>query len=110
MPEWSDETLDMFDPEGAQRAKDEAIDRVEQNADQRWLHNARIAILNLARSGGTFTTDDLWATLRQPHEPRAMGAAIRAAVRDGIIHPTGDYRPSRRVACHGRPLRVWRGT
>lgn len=59
-----------------------------------------------------FTTDEVWAHLGDAGqaitEPRAMGVAMRAAGKAGLIHPTPTYRPSARPACHARPVRVWR--
>lgn len=42
------------------------------------------------------------------HEPRALGALMREAARAGDIEATDAWALSERVACHRRPLRVWR--
>lgn len=93
--------------------RDEAIDRVERNADQEFLDSARLAIIQVARELSAFTTDDIWWNLRlrnvpAPGDPRAMGAAIRRAIREAIIRPAAEFpRRSVRTTCHSRPLRVW---
>jgi hypothetical protein len=95
----------------ATKAADEAIERVKRNADPLWLCKAQEAIY-LLMTEGPFTTDDVWAVLKDwyvkpPHEPRAMGAAMRMAQHDGWIVATGNYKKSERVECHGRPVMVW---
>lgn len=96
----------------AQRAGDEAVARVERHATGEWKVAARAAVLAVAAHRDAFTTDDVWALLEranmQPREPRALGPIMRRAVREGVCVATDIYRESTRVACHGRPLRVWR--
>jgi hypothetical protein len=43
-----------------------------------------------------------------PHEPRALGALMREAARNGLIEATDRVRPSERPQCHMNPKRVWR--
>ncbi len=94
---------------GAIAAKNAAIDAVERAADGEWLAKAAQVILAVAKSRATFTTDHLWAAgLESPREPRALGAAVRASSRVGLIEPTGEYVQSGRKDCHRRPVRVWR--
>lgn len=81
----------------------------ENNDPSEWARLAEEQIRRLARSGVEFTTDDLWRVLPKPPEPRAIGGALRAASRKGIIGPTSKYKPSERTTCHGRPVRVWKG-
>ena len=97
----------------AERAKIIAIDRVEAGADDSWLAAAHLVVKTLAKVEDYFTTDLVWERLEflgveQPQEPRAMGAVIRRAVREGLIEATGRYEPSGRVDCHARPCMVWR--
>lgn len=93
----------------AEAATNEAVRRVAANADPAWMTEARSTIRAMAFQRRYFTTDDLWsAGLRQPHEPRALGAVMREAARAGICEPTDRYQRSNRPACHTRPLRVWR--
>jgi hypothetical protein len=92
----------------AMAARDEAVDRVERNADDGW--NARaLETVRRIPSGTLFTSDDLWGDgLDEPREPRALGAVMRAAQRGGLAVPTDSYRPSDRPVCHRNPKRVWR--
>ena len=93
-------------------ARDEAIDRVEENAHEAWKKAAYMSITCCLTEGMAFTTDDLWRLLEmwgyQTHEPRAMGAIIRDAQRRGWIKPQG-WTQSTRKECHARPVRVWVG-
>lgn len=90
-------------------ARDEAIRRVDVNADSDWKDEAYRVVAALAAHRPRFTTDDVWGRLSGvgTHEPRAMGAIMRQAARDGLIRATSEYQQSGRVACHARPLRVW---
>ncbi len=102
----------LFDEAEARRRRDEAIENVARGADSDWMRAAINVIINLAFSPGIFTTDDVWARLTHldpPREPRAMGAAITAVRKMGCIKSTDRMIKSVRVACHRRPLTVWKG-
>ena len=91
----------------------DAIQAAEDHADDRWRLLAQQSLARFIATGRPFTTDELWAELddldAETHEPRALGAIIRRASRDGLITAVG-YQPSTRSECHGRPIRVWRST
>lgn len=93
---------------GPELAADLAIVRVAQHAPDGWLAAAVDVVADICRRRSKFTTDDIWDRVGEPPEPRAMGAVMRQAQRDGLCETTGSYEPSRRVECHGRPVRVWR--
>lgn len=88
--------------------RDRAIDRVARSTGE-WQVDALAAIRSLAAQNSEFTTDDVWRSLgRDPDvEGRAMGAAMRAAAKLGLIRRTDRTKKSHRVACHRRDLRVW---
>ncbi len=96
----------------ATTARDSALARVERHASPEWIAAANKAVRSCARILHEITTDDVWGALdwmnAYTHEPRAMGAVMKQAVADGIIEPTGTYRKSVRVACHARPVLVYR--
>ena len=95
-----------------EQARDAAIQQVEANADEGWLKAAHWAVVFLAEDGDPFTTDDIWEYVDRhgkPREPRAMGAVMKQAAAEGLIEATGEYRKSKRVECHARPVMVWRG-
>lgn len=91
----------------AEAARDEALARVAQS-QQSWMRQNWSTLVMLARHAGEFTTDDLWACVTRPPEPRAMGHAVKAMQKKGLIEPTGRYRKSLEVSCHARPKAVWR--
>jgi hypothetical protein len=97
-----------------ERRRDDAIDRVDENAQKDWKDAARVAVAALASLKDTFTTDDVWKLLEtqgyQTHEPRALGAVMRRAARNGLIESTDRTRLSERPECHRRPVRIWRST
>lgn len=91
-------------PTGAE-LRDKSISLVHSSHED-WVDLA-VREIRKIEGGMTFTTDDLWDKLPSPPEPRAMGAAIRTAVKDDLIISTKSYKPSRRPACHSRPILVW---
>lgn len=97
----------------ARLAADEAVERVGEHADGAWMLAAERIVAGWP-SGQLFTTDDLWRFLLaagvETHERRAMGAVVRRLATSGAIRSTGQYRPSTRVECHGRPILIWRRT
>lgn len=103
------DTLFEVTPEAATTA---AINQAEDNADADWYAEALWAVLWLAKRKDYFTTDDVWEAMANieatTHEPRAIGAVMRQASRDGQCTPTDYYNKSTRRACHSRPLRVWK--
>lgn len=94
-----------------EEARDEAIDCVERAADPEWMEVAFGVVRALALRGVKFTTDDVWQAVGDwtAVEPRALGAVMRRAQREGLARPLAEYRKSTRPACHARPLRVWIG-
>ena len=88
-----------------------AIDKAAAGADAEWWAAARLAIRALCNRGTPFTTDAVWFLLDRAqvktHDPRALGAVVRAACKDGLIRPPGEYHKSIRKECHRRPLAVW---
>lgn len=100
-------------PITAEQVTEEAIDRVERNAHDEWLAAFRAAIEKVARGHLHFNTDPVWHEFEKEYpptdqEPRAAGAVVRKAMKDGIIAPTDMYWNSNRKSCHRRPLRVYR--
>lgn len=85
-----------------------ALTRVEAHAPADWKNAASAVLARLAATGEPFTTDDVWAQVPQPPEPRALGALIRAAAQAGKIRRVG-WRESSRPECHCRPVAMWTG-
>lgn len=102
------EQPDLF---AAIEARDEAIERVWHGAGDTWMREAVDMIARVAATEGEFTTDEVWDALARagllPRERRAIGAAMKSASVWGLIKATDRYRPSTRVECHARPVRVW---
>ncbi len=107
-------TTDMFadDKKLGDLLKEVAIARVA-TAHSKWVDVAMVAVRIIAERRGEFTTDAVWHVLERAGivtaiEPRAMGAAMRRASREGVCVPTPRTSKSVRPACHRRPLQVWR--
>lgn len=89
----------------------EILEQVERNAAPDWKAEAERVIEDVAGLYEHFTTDDVWERITtHTHEPRALGALMRKMASRGVIEATSDWYISKRPECHGRPLRVWRGT
>lgn len=95
----------------SQQAKERAIAAAEAHANEQWRETAFVCVWRVARGRRFLTTDHVWLELiEQPvatHEPRAIGAIMQRAMREGMVKPTFSYWPSKRARCHGRPVRVW---
>ncbi len=92
-------------------ARDAAIDRVEAAAREDWKEVALMVVEVVARDRELFTTDHVWAVMPgdvSTPEPRAMGAIMRRAAREGYVTATDRHVLSNRPLCHRRPVRVWR--
>jgi len=87
------------------------IDARNSDALTLWKQTAYLTIVALAFTMDEFTSDDLWARfddLPQHPEPRALGSVVVSAKAAGIIKETGAYKKSQRVACHNRPIAIYK--
>lgn len=92
-----------------QLSLDDALTRVEEHGNDAWFDFAWHVVQEVARTNGTFIVDAVWdAGLGKPPEARAIGVVILRAVRERLIEPTDEYRPSAQPGCHKVPRRVWR--
>lgn len=102
-----------FDMDQARAERDAAIDRSDANASPTWKEAFYTALVHVARSEESFTTDEVWERLAQfPHVPntidnRAAGGVVMRASRNGIIRLTNTTKPSRRKHCHAMLTRVY---
>lgn len=98
--------------ESVSEVTDKAIARAWKHADPLWLETATQVVESLASQMKEFTTDDVWSELRvldvSTHEPRALGAVMKQAKKDGIIIATDRFVASSRVSNHGGNIRVWK--
>lgn len=80
-------------------------------ANPDWKDAALAIVRNLARTTGSFTTDQVWAELDaagfRTSEHRAMGAVMRAAAQRGWITRTDFTVPTTRPCANRRPVAVW---
>lgn len=103
-----------MEPDQLQLLTDQSINLAGAGANSAWWVEARAALKFLCERGTPFTTDAMWYLLDhstvKTRDPRASGALIRAACKDGLIRRTGEYHNSIRKECHRRPLAVWMPT
>jgi hypothetical protein len=79
------------------RARNEAMSRVEANADPEWKDEALAIIIKVAESQYVLTPDDIWeAGLSTPHSPSALGPVMVTAASKGLIRKTSFHENSRR--------------
>lgn len=92
-------------------ARDEAIDRSDQNANAEWREVAYSALCTVASREQDFTADDVWDELKghdsTTHEPSALGPVFLRASKAKVIVKTGRQVLSRSSRRH-RDLTVWR--
>lgn len=104
----------LFDQAAADTARDRAIGAAANNADPYWWDAALDAVRHVAQSHQSFTTDEVWQYLNvhrkdvATHEPRALGAVMKAASTYGWVVGTQEYSRSKRPSAHSRPVLVWR--
>ncbi len=79
-----------------------------------WADQALIAILQLAKQGIEFTSEDVLAITGLPsgavgqHKNNASGAIMNKAARAGWIRKVG-YGTAKRKASHGAVIAIWVG-
>jgi hypothetical protein len=93
-------------------ARDEAMDRVERHStaeEKKWLTKV---IYFVAQNYRVFTTDAVWDVMDRAglsvRERRLLGPLMRRAVARRVCVPTGQYRRSDRVECHGRTVPIYK--
>ena len=88
------------------------INTVAKHADPEWWGAALDIGRQLARTRAEFTTDPIWALLRErglsTPEPKAMGAVVKKLQSLGIVEPTGRIVNSVSKVGHHRAIQVWR--
>jgi len=89
--------------------RDEGLATANDNGDFWWKSCADAAIEYLAATDVEFTADDLRDLVPAPDHPARVGARFSAAMKAGLIRPTG-YAISRSTTRHAGVLRTWVGT
>lgn len=101
-------TMDLFDPEGGARQRDEAVQRVEAH-NAAWVDETVEVLFAIASRQRFLTSEDVWAARRStPREGRAMGAVMTRGKTLKWIAPTPDFVPSVIAHHHANPTRIWR--
>ncbi|MDT7040838.1 hypothetical protein [Candidatus Nitronereus thalassa] len=91
-----------------QRRTEQALERVDANADEIWMAHALKVVERVAKAQYLFSTNDLWPHLDQPREPRALGAVMSKAQAMKWIWATAGFTESNRPTQHRQPIRLWR--
>lgn len=91
-------------------ARSQALERVEENADDRWLAEAEEKLEAYLTTHAEFHVDDFWQAsgLSVPREARALGPVVLRAARNGWIVKTGISKPSVRSRMGEKP--IWKST
>lgn len=101
-----------FDAYLADKAKREAMTRVEQHADTDWKTYALETVKRVAQQFAEFTTDAVLEQMQNApvwtHELRALGPVMMSAQRAGYITRTDKTTPTKRVSRHHTEIRVWK--
>lgn len=106
--EFKGEHPDLF---AAQEAKEAAIQRSEDHANEAWKAAAYAAVEACAQRRETLIVDDVWPYLEAlsetTHDFRALGPVMRKAAKEGVIAKTDQFRLSH-AHNHGTPRPVWK--
>jgi hypothetical protein len=95
--------------EGARR-KREGTERVGgRPQDAPWRAVAWSRLLDLARTGRPFTSEDVTRSVGQPSHPNAVGALLSNAARSGVIRRVGMVQAGR-ANQHAALIGEWEGT
>jgi hypothetical protein len=104
---------DLFSLAAARAAKQEAMERVDGNANPAWSIEMLALVTEVALAKPYFTSDDVFElalerNLPTTHEPRAFGPVMMKAAKQGIC-AKANVAPkiSRRASLHGSPRAVW---
>jgi hypothetical protein len=106
-----DETIAAINREigEGEALRDRGVDRVWDNAGEKWRAEALEAIALCAAAGEPFTAEDIRAIVGDPpHHHNAFGAAFALCARRGIIRKVG-YRKATRASLHATELAEWIG-
>lgn len=89
-------------------ARDQALQQVDENADQAWKEHALACVRRTCEQLPDFISDDIWTTggLDSTREDRALGPIMLQAARKGWAVKTDRVLPS--VRSHGSGKPVWR--
>ena len=91
---------------------EDALDRVERNANEEWKQAAREALDRVMVEMEEFTSEDVFAAIPEEittHELRAMGPIMRKAIGEKTITPIGVGR-SKKPGSHSYYTRIYRAT
>jgi hypothetical protein len=96
--------------EAGRKARDAALEAVEEHAEPDWKELALEAVRATAMTRAEFVAEEVWAVgnLPQTRENRAMGPVMLKAARSGWITKTDRVRPSPSAKQHLGPAIVWR--
>jgi hypothetical protein len=93
-------------------ARDEAMGRVADNAGQSWQEQAAAVVRGMSER--EVTGEDIRLACEamdvRPHHHNAWGALTNLLIRDGLLVPTGMYRPMKAIGSHARKTQVYRIT
>lgn len=90
---------------------EQSLEQVKENANRLWYDAALRIVYDLCGSREEFNTDhvhrELAKTMHTTQEPRALGAVMREAAKNGWCTASGMFVKSVRPECHSRPIPVW---
>jgi hypothetical protein len=100
-----------LDPMVHAQRREEAIERVDDNADPLWSLRAKEAVQEAARRHSEFTSDEVWEILDErgvirPVTPAAIGPIMRKAAAACLIRNTNRIRESKQTTNH-RKVTIW---
>jgi len=107
--------MDLFDHAQARLARDEALQRVRDNAGP-WFEVAMQNLRQHLPAGWIGTGEDIRFKLvidhgcPEPHHHNTWGSLVTHALKRGYLAKTGEYRRMRAEKSHARETKVYRRT
>jgi hypothetical protein len=103
----SAEQLDLYATGIAEQLRDTGAELATHHFDE-WQNKAEAVLEELARSGGVFSSEDIYEASGPAPSDGAMGALFLKAAKSGRIVNVGIVR-AKRVSRHAGVVRTWRG-
>jgi len=100
----------LFDPAAGRRARDEALDAVDEAASAEWRKEAMRAGEQAARELPGIISDDVAERMSpdvSTRDLRALGPVMIALGKAGFTTPTENFKPARKKTSHRTPRRIW---
>ena len=113
-PDYAPDSLFGGPPTAGDQARDEAVKKVDEHADDYYKACAWASLERHARVNLEFISDEARVRMEaeypdaETHDARVWGPLMKRAQSEGIVEPTDRFEKTPRASNHSAPKRVWR--